>query len=63
MNDFYSPPPGRGIVEPTADQRALASTLHGCFIALTMEGFTEQQALQIIGMMMAANIANGGNDE
>lgn len=41
-------------VEPSADLRVLASTLRQMFVALTMEGFTEQQALIIIGQCIAA---------
>lgn len=44
-----------GQTEPSADLRELANGLHQAFIALTREGFTEQQALTIIGHMLAAN--------
>ncbi len=43
------------IVEPSADLRQLASALRQTFIALTMEGFTEQQALTIVGQILASS--------
>jgi hypothetical protein len=45
-------------VEPSADARTLAKTCHQIFVALTLEGFTEHQALMILGQMIAAT-ANG----
>jgi hypothetical protein len=39
-------------IEPSADSRALAHAFREMFIALTSEGFTERQALQIIAEMM-----------
>lgn len=42
-------------IEPTAEIRELASALHQTFVALTREGFTEKQALAIIGQMLAAS--------
>lgn len=49
---------GEGIVkegayEPTADMRMLARQLKDMFQALTAEGFTERQALAIIGEVIA----------
>ncbi len=44
-----------GPTEPSADLRELASILRQTFVALTMEEFTENQALVIIGQMLAAN--------
>jgi hypothetical protein len=49
-----------GPKEPTAELRQLASLLHQTFIALTNEGFTEQQALVIIGQILAANAGGEG---
>lgn len=44
-------------VEPSADLRTVAHTLRETFVALTAEGFTDQQALVIIGQILAAGIA------
>jgi hypothetical protein len=49
---------GNGPVEPAADMRQMASMLHQMFVALTSEGFTEQQALVVIGQML--NASQGG---
>lgn len=46
---------GNGPIEPAADLRELANVLRQTFIALTLEGFTEQQALAIVGQILAAN--------
>jgi hypothetical protein len=43
-----------GPIEPAADLRQLANTLRQTFLALVQEGFTEQQALTIIGQILAA---------
>ena len=45
--------------EPRADLRAAAIHLHELFVALTNEGFTEGQALTILGQVLAANQKNG----
>lgn len=45
-----------GPVEPTAELRIMANMLRQTFLALTQEGFSEQQALVIIGQMIAANL-------
>lgn len=45
--------------EPSADLRQLASVLHQTFTALVAEGFTEAQALVIVGQILAAN--SGGS--
>ena len=47
--------------EPSADLRQLAATLWQTFVALTSEGFSEAQALTIIGKMLAAS--QGGGSE
>ena len=49
---------GREGIEPNAEMRALAATCWQAFVALQKEGFTEAQALQIIGHMIGAS--NGG---
>lgn len=41
--------------EPPADMRVAAAGLRNMFVALTAEGFTETQALVIIGQVLAAN--------
>lgn len=43
------------MIEPSADLRILANALMQTYVALTMEGFTEDQALVIIGQIIAAN--------
>lgn len=47
-----------GPVEPSAALRAAAKELRGWYIALLAEGFSEREALTIIGQLLAA--ANGG---
>ena len=42
-------------MEPSADLRQAANGVRQMFIALTMEGFTEAQALVIVGQVIAAN--------
>ena len=39
-------------VEPTADQRSAALGCFQMYVALTDQGFTESQALQILGAML-----------
>jgi hypothetical protein len=46
---------GAGPTEPSAQLRALASTLWQMYVALTSEGFTEQQALVVIGQALNAS--------
>lgn len=40
--------------EPSADQRVAAAQMYGMYLALLAEGFTEQQALVIIGQILVA---------
>lgn len=47
-------------IEPSADLRQFASTMRQMFLALTADGFTEQQALVIIGQFLAANAPQQG---
>lgn len=42
-----------GPKEPSADFRQAAAAVRQVFIALMNEGFSEQQALKIIGYMLA----------
>lgn len=51
-----------GPTEPNADLRQLASTFWQMFVALTMEGFTEKQALAIIGQVIAAGYSGNKED-
>lgn len=41
--------------EPAADLRLFASILRQTYMALLAEGFTQQEALTIIGQLLAAN--------
>lgn len=50
--------------EPSADMRAMAKTTRNMYMALVQEGFTKNEAMQILGSMLtAAFIANRGNDK
>lgn len=42
-------------IEPNAELRSLAKFQFQMFVALRQEGFTEQQALTIIGQYIAAS--------
>lgn len=42
-------------MEPSADMREAANGLRQLYVALTNEGFSDQQALVIIGQILAAN--------
>jgi hypothetical protein len=50
---------GSGPEEPSADLRQAASAVRQMFVALTNEGFTEQQALVIVGQVLSASILRG----
>lgn len=43
-----------GPTEPSADLRQAASAVRQVYVALVQEGFTEQQALIIVGTLLAA---------
>ena len=43
-----------GPTEPAADLRVAAAALWGMFVALRSEGFSESQALVIIGHVLAS---------
>ncbi len=45
---------GNGPTEPSSDIRQAASALRQIFVALMAEGFSEQQALVIVGHVLAA---------
>jgi hypothetical protein len=46
-------------IEPSADMREMAIQLRQTYVALTLEGFTTQEALTIIGQIISAN--SGGS--
>jgi len=52
-----------GPVEPAANLRELASFYYQMYVALVAEGFTEQQALRIIGETVRGiwGLAKGGD--
>lgn len=52
-------PAGQVPREPSADIRTAASALRQMYVALTMEGFDERQALIIIGQVLAAGQSGG----
>ena len=52
--------PDRHATEPDADQRVAARVFYTQFCAFVQEGFTEDQALKLIGMMIMG--AQSGDD-
>ncbi|MCX5066664.1 hypothetical protein OOJ91_12320 [Micromonospora lupini] len=54
--------PARPPVEPSADLRQFASGVRQMFVALVNEGFTERQALAVIGTALAATINSSGGE-
>lgn len=50
-----------GSEEPPADVRAFAATCREMFTALVNEEFTERQALDLVGHMLAAGVAANVN--
>lgn len=55
-----SPQDRHGRIEARAEIRTFARALREMHAALVQEGFTEGQAMQIIGVALAAGIASGG---
>jgi hypothetical protein len=47
-----------GNEEPTADLRALAKMFRGMYVALAQEGFTEQEAWDLVKHTMAEMLRN-----
>lgn len=47
-----------GPIEPAAGMRSAGREIHQLFVSLTQAGFSEDQALKIIGHMLANT--NGG---
>lgn len=41
--------------EPSADMRVLAKMLRDLFLALRAEGFSNREALAVVGQVIAAN--------
>jgi hypothetical protein len=50
------------MVEPSADTRAGAHSIAEMYVALRREGFTEQQALIIVGQVVAASVMRGTSE-
>lgn len=48
-----------GQVEPSANARQMARACRDIYVALTQEGFSETQALRILGAVLAANAPGG----
>lgn len=46
--------------EPSSDLRQAASQLFELFVALIDQGFTEQQALIVVGQVISANSGKDG---
>lgn len=46
-------------MEPNADMRSIANTMRQMYVALLDEGFTEQQALVLLGQTITASIGKG----
>lgn len=45
--------------EPAADLRSFASQMRQMFVALAAEGFTEAQALTVIGDLLRGSLGRG----
>lgn len=52
-------PDAAPVEEPSAAARVLARHTRDVFVALTSEGFSEVQALQIVGIALAALLSRG----
>lgn len=53
--------PGGWDGEPSPEVRSMALQLRQVFVALIAEGFTEAQALNLIGNILTANARTVGN--
>ncbi|WP_280476064.1 hypothetical protein [Nocardia farcinica] len=58
--DHFRPGDARNI-EPSANARQFATTTFDYFTALTQAGFTERQALAVIGSVLAARTPREGD--
>lgn len=57
-----APKPGlNGPVEPSADMREFAGTLRQMFVALIEQGFSEQEAFNIVGITIASSFGSAGS--
>lgn len=54
--------PGNYNVEPSAAVREGAHSVRELFVALMMEGFTEKQALIILGQMLSASLGKSAEE-
>ncbi len=53
----------RPATEPSADLRQMASFLRQMYVALINEGFTEREAVAVLGTVIAAHVhAQGGGE-
>ena len=57
-----APQPGvNGPVEPSAAMREFAGNRRQMYVALCDQGFTEHEALQIVGITIASSFGSGGH--
>lgn len=57
-----TPKPGvNGPVEPSAAMREFAGNLRQMYVALCEQGFSEQEAFQIVGITIASSFGAGGH--
>jgi len=49
-------------VEPSADLRTFANFLHQAYVALVAEGFTEKQALAVLGTVISEGFSANRGD-
>lgn len=49
--------------EPTSNDRAMAKTIRGMFVALVNEGFSESQSLNIVSNVLRTAIQAGMKKE
>lgn len=51
-----------GPIEPSAEARTNAHLVREIFLSLVYEGFTEQQAIAIVGQILAAAVIAGATE-
>jgi hypothetical protein len=49
--------------EPRADVRKFARGMREIYVAMQQEGFTEGEAMQIVGITIAVGVVNGGSGQ